>query len=753
MRNGAAVVGESNGADVNVVESDNIYGRTSVDASRPVTQANGSLMEAAKALQYIHWTVGNNVVNVVEDAVKTEAEVEVVTTEEFLVTAEAEVVTKKLEMTEKKKEEGNALFKAGEYAKASKKYEKSAEYIETVSDEEKNQSKALKISCNLNNASCKLKLKDYKQAEKLCTKVLELDSRNVKAFYRRAQAYIHLVDLELAEIDIRKALGIEPDNREVKLEYKALKDKVKEYNKKDAKFYSNMFSKLTKLESNDSSAEKTEVKEDAEAKETTAIAELSSEEAEEQLEQLEAGKAEDEEVTEEKGTADAMEDGTYSDKLEDESIKGNEEAVLVKDQDNATVVVVTAEYEHSQPTGVQKNDTAEEDSSSDVTDDFGIKASIDPEILKAVEEVSLSESQPQRSTRSRHHVFCDEFVSNDYEVLNPSRRPKTSCDANFDDYCAMEEKLSDLPMFSKKRGGKIESQPGNECVEDYTGRSMESEQACSANSSPVVAPEPDFHEFDDDRRRECFSDDQLWAMYDTIDAMPAVSKEETISSGKDASEEEKPDVLPEVTEEVICVNSHHSSIASDNVSNHVTLSNVLENPSQPKDLVSTQDGAENVNSSDDKVVGAESVSSFDTSYVTHGGTNVLGDVTSISSSYADLDSTPRTVENLGKEVVGDDVGIIQNATFEGSCVKELSHDVSGVPNKSLQADIDDDGVAPEIDVAEKERASLAKSDKLEEQLLRLKYEADLGREADLKRVVNSNGELKLSCMRKRLMLW
>ncbi|GAB2248138.1 hypothetical protein Droror1_Dr00008020 [Drosera rotundifolia] len=60
-------------------------------------------MEAAKALQYIHWIVGNNVVNVVEDAVKTEAEVEVVTTEEFLVTTEAEVVTKKLEMAEKRK--------------------------------------------------------------------------------------------------------------------------------------------------------------------------------------------------------------------------------------------------------------------------------------------------------------------------------------------------------------------------------------------------------------------------------------------------------------------------------------------------------------------------------------------------------------------------------------------------------------------------------------------------------------------------
>jgi FK506-binding protein 4/5 len=91
----------------------------------------------------------------------------------------------------------------------------------------------------LNNAACKLKLKDNKQAEKLCTKVasipwiddsygipvqhaysegvscqvLELDSRNVKALYRRVQAYIQLADLELAEADVKKALEIDPNNR------------------------------------------------------------------------------------------------------------------------------------------------------------------------------------------------------------------------------------------------------------------------------------------------------------------------------------------------------------------------------------------------------------------------------------------------------------------------------------------------------------------------------------------------------------
>lgn len=155
----------------------------------------------------------------------------------------------KIEAAGKKKEEGNTLFKAGKYLRASKRYEKAAKYIEfdsSFNDEEKQLCKSLKVSCNLNNAACKLKLKEYKEVEKLCTKVLEIEGTNVKALYRRAQAYIQSVDLDLAERDIKKALELDPNNRDVKLEYKALKDKVKEYNKKDAKFYGNMFAKMTK---------------------------------------------------------------------------------------------------------------------------------------------------------------------------------------------------------------------------------------------------------------------------------------------------------------------------------------------------------------------------------------------------------------------------------------------------------------------------------------------------------------------------
>ena len=54
--------------------------------------------------------------------------------------------------------------------------------------------------------------------------------------------------MELAEIDIKKALEIDPNNRDVKLEYRALKEKQKEYNKKEAKFYGNMFARMSRLE-------------------------------------------------------------------------------------------------------------------------------------------------------------------------------------------------------------------------------------------------------------------------------------------------------------------------------------------------------------------------------------------------------------------------------------------------------------------------------------------------------------------------
>ncbi|KAJ7976548.1 Peptidylprolyl isomerase [Quillaja saponaria] len=153
----------------------------------------------------------------------------------------------KIEASERKKHDGNLLFKAGKFWRASKKYEKAAKFIEfnhSFSDEAKHQATALWLSCTLNNAACKLKLGEYAEASRLCTKVLEREPLNVKALYRRCQAYLKTSELEKAEDDIKRALTIDPNNRDMKLEYKELKVKQREYSRSQAEIFSTMLSKM-----------------------------------------------------------------------------------------------------------------------------------------------------------------------------------------------------------------------------------------------------------------------------------------------------------------------------------------------------------------------------------------------------------------------------------------------------------------------------------------------------------------------------
>ncbi|KAH8485857.1 hypothetical protein H0E87_027339 [Populus deltoides] len=73
----------------------------------------------------------------------------------------------KLEASEGKKLDGNVLFKAGKFWRASKKYEKAAKSRElnhSFTDEEMWLAKSSRLSCNLNDAACKLKLGEYLEA-------------------------------------------------------------------------------------------------------------------------------------------------------------------------------------------------------------------------------------------------------------------------------------------------------------------------------------------------------------------------------------------------------------------------------------------------------------------------------------------------------------------------------------------------------------------------------------------------------------
>ncbi|NXC51109.1 TOM34 protein, partial [Penelope pileata] len=97
------------------------------------------------------------------------------------------------------KEEGNELVKKGNHKKAIEKYSESLKLNQDC-------------ATYTNRALCYLTLKQHKEAVQDCTEALRLDPKNVKAFYRRAQALKELKDYKSSIADINSLLKIEPKN-------------------------------------------------------------------------------------------------------------------------------------------------------------------------------------------------------------------------------------------------------------------------------------------------------------------------------------------------------------------------------------------------------------------------------------------------------------------------------------------------------------------------------------------------------------
>ncbi|KAI8839998.1 hypothetical protein BJ741DRAFT_597643, partial [Chytriomyces cf. hyalinus JEL632] len=136
-------------------------------------------------------------------------------------------IEERLEQSLIQKEMGNEYFKKGNYLKAIKSYSKSLELSDIDAS-----SNASKIAVLGNRAMAHLKLNQFEQAESDCTAVLSLDSKNVKAYWRRAVARRELqTNLSGAKQDLEKAKVLEPTNASVKQELEKLQ-KILEQAKK-----------------------------------------------------------------------------------------------------------------------------------------------------------------------------------------------------------------------------------------------------------------------------------------------------------------------------------------------------------------------------------------------------------------------------------------------------------------------------------------------------------------------------------------
>lgn len=155
--------------------------------------------------------------------------------------------TERLLAVEQLKATGNDFFKQKLYAPAAASYTDALLALgphvassgggpETDSDA----GAALRVSCLLNRAACRLKVREFPGAAEDCSQVLAGDPDNVKALFRRGQALVELQRLEEAKVDLLRAAKLAPKDQGIRQHYEGVKAALKSESGNFAKGFERM---------------------------------------------------------------------------------------------------------------------------------------------------------------------------------------------------------------------------------------------------------------------------------------------------------------------------------------------------------------------------------------------------------------------------------------------------------------------------------------------------------------------------------
>ena len=155
----------------------------------------------------------------------------------------------KLESASHYKHMGSLLYKRGQVEWAFRHFSKALKHLiligPSLSDDVpvymQPTYKTLKSQCYANIAACQLQRSNFPAVVTNCTKALALQADQVKALYRRAQAFVGLHDHDNAAADLKRAQQIEPVNSAVSQLLTTVQQLRTEENRSMAKAMSKMF--------------------------------------------------------------------------------------------------------------------------------------------------------------------------------------------------------------------------------------------------------------------------------------------------------------------------------------------------------------------------------------------------------------------------------------------------------------------------------------------------------------------------------
>jgi len=143
------------------------------------------------------------------------------------------------------KEVGNTSFKASNTEEALTNYSEAVAALGKLSKDEQKKDEIVSLLTILhgNMSMCYVKLSDFSKAAASATLVLDSDSNNVKALYRRGCAFNKLKAFDDAKKDLTRVLVLDSSNVAAKKELLLAEKSLKEYGAKEREKFGGMFSR------------------------------------------------------------------------------------------------------------------------------------------------------------------------------------------------------------------------------------------------------------------------------------------------------------------------------------------------------------------------------------------------------------------------------------------------------------------------------------------------------------------------------